>query len=483
MTAGTAGAAVWSGRWTADRLDVTLTTDAGVGDLAVEDLVGMALRINPRRAHLLVSRVLGKHVPADPRLVHGAGRLLGALVADRLTGRDSGIGLDGGRLIAAALGGAAPGAPAQLLATCDQHLASGPAVEALVLGYAETATGLGHSVADSLRADYLHSTRRPAPGLAPAGGFEEAHSHATSHLLLPEDPRLLAGPRPLVLVDDELSTGDTVMDTIRAVQAFAPRARYLVAALVDLRSPADRLRFAAFAARTGVQVDVVALVTGQISLPDDALDRGRALVTRHGRPPVSAEPGSGLGTQAAPAAARWPDAVRDGGRHGFPDRGRAAFSAAVASTARALLPALPAQDGARLLVLATEELMYLPLRIAVELADLLEDSGVAVHFSSTTRSPVVPVDEPGCAIRTALTFASSDDPADGPGPRFAYNVAPAAGQAPYDAVLLVVDDAGTRWPADGTGLPDRVAQVAAGPVTVLTVPSHRPRAATSEGAR
>lgn len=68
---------------------------------------------------------------------------------------------------------------------------------AVVLGYAETATGLGHAVADGLgTAPYLHSTRRPVAGIAPAGGFEESHSHATSHLLLPEDPALLALRRP-----------------------------------------------------------------------------------------------------------------------------------------------------------------------------------------------------------------------------------------------------------------------------------------------
>ena len=40
-------------------------------------LLGLALRDNPRRAQLLVSRVLGKHVPTDPRVVHTAGLLLG----------------------------------------------------------------------------------------------------------------------------------------------------------------------------------------------------------------------------------------------------------------------------------------------------------------------------------------------------------------------------------------------------------------------
>ena len=50
-------------------------------------LLGLALRRNPRRAQLLVSRVLGKHVPTDPRVVQAAGLLLGGLVADALAGR------------------------------------------------------------------------------------------------------------------------------------------------------------------------------------------------------------------------------------------------------------------------------------------------------------------------------------------------------------------------------------------------------------
>lgn len=114
----------------------------------------------------------------------------------------------------------------------------------MVLGYAETATGLGHAVADGLGvAPYLHSTRRPVEGVVRAGGFEESHSHATSHLLLPEDPTLLGtggegrAGEPLVLVDDEFSTGNTVLNTIRALHELYPRDRYVIVALVDMRSP------------------------------------------------------------------------------------------------------------------------------------------------------------------------------------------------------------------------------------------------------
>ena len=108
--------AVWSGEWVAERLDVRLSGEG------LRDLMGLALRRNPKRAHLLVSRVLGKHVPERPGTVRGVGLRLGrdvrTLLGDALADR------------------------------------------AVVLGYAETATGLGHCVADGIGGvTYLHSTR------------------------------------------------------------------------------------------------------------------------------------------------------------------------------------------------------------------------------------------------------------------------------------------------------------------------------------
>ena len=86
-------------------------------------------------------------------------------------------------------------------------------------------------------------------------------------------------------------------------------------------------------------------------------------------------------------------------------------------------------------VLGTEERMYAPLRIAHALAALTD---AEITFSSTTRSPVLAVDDPGYAIRSALAFGSHDAPDDGPGPRFAYNLTPGR----FDAVVVCVDAAG-----------------------------------------
>ncbi|MFI9752228.1 phosphoribosyltransferase [Streptomyces collinus] len=422
---------VWSGSWVAERLGVELA-----GDGRLTGLLGLALRRNPKRAHLLVSNVLGKHVPQSPSVVYGYGVELGRRVRD-LLGDDE-------------------------------------ARRAVVLGYAETATGLGHSVADGLGlAPYLHSTRRPVAGVTPAGGFEESHSHATSHLLLPEDPALFTGDGPLVLVDDEFSTGNTVLNTVRDLHARYPRRRYVVVALVDMRSAADAGRLADFAEEIGARVDLVAAASGTVRLPEGVLEKGQELVARYAsesaaegssagagpsRPVAQfpAPPNSGVAPLGARGTARpaptgpqpdddgtaphttridlhWPADLPDGARHGFTPAHRARLEAALPAMAARIAEALP-HNARRVHILGFEELMYAPLRLARELE---RTTDIEVRYSTTTRSPVLAVDDPGYAIRTRLAFPAHDDPADGPGERYAYNVAGAG----FDAVVAVVDSA------------------------------------------
>lgn len=415
---------VWSGTWVAERLGVEL-----VGDERLPELLGLALRRNPKRAHLLVSNVLGKHVPQSPSVVYGHGFALGRRVRELLGEEESG--------------------------------------RAVVLGYAETATGLGHAVADGLGpAPYLHSTRRPVEGVAPAGGFEESHSHATSHLLLPQDPRLLTGEGPLVLVDDEFSTGNTVMNTIRDLHERFPRKRYVVVALVDMRSAADLGRLEDLAQDIGARVDLVAAASGTVRLPEGVLEKGTALVAEHEAAARPAAPGPRGPGRISRVALGWPRGLPDGGRHGFTPEHRLRLERALPAMAARIAEAIP--DGARrVLVLGFEELMYAPLRLAHELEQIV---AAEVRYSTTTRSPVLAVDDPGYAIRSRIVFPAHDDPADGPGERYAYNVADAG----FDAVVAVVDSVADTpgLHAEG-GLLDRLA--AHTPYVLLAVvPSYVP---------
>ncbi|WP_420122287.1 phosphoribosyltransferase domain-containing protein [Nakamurella sp.] len=442
--------------WAARRYGIEVT-DGPAGPwsvgLSMNDLTRIALRRNPKRAQLLVSTVLGKHLPVDPRVVAGTGRLLGALVAARMAG-EPGPPAEWAPAAAAAVRGADPD---RLTAALP---GPAPAPGVVTLGFAETATSLGHLVADQLGAPYLHSTRRADGPVPVAAGFVESHSHATDHLLRPDGRLTLAGDGPLVLVDDELSTGRTALNVIEALHARYPRPVYVLAGLVDVRSLASDGVRAELADRLGCRIDVVALTRGAVRVPDGTAERvARDLDgTAPGAP--AGDGGTPPGTVRA-VSLPWPARLPHGGRHGFVAADRVEFDATVRAAADAL--ARHCGDARRVLVLGTEELMYLPLRLALA----LRTAGRATAFQSTTRSPVHAIDEPGYPIRRRIDFTSAPEPgsSDRVG-RHVYNAGwpDTAGGGEADLIVVVDDGHAVDGPA---GVAASVARATRTPV-VLT---------------
>ncbi|WP_241383739.1 phosphoribosyltransferase family protein [Rhodococcus sp. CH91] len=415
--------------WATAELGLALEhVDSPCGD-TVPELVRPGLRRNPRRAHLLVSTVLGKHVPTDPAAVLGAGHRLG-------------------RLVAAELGDTAS--------------------EVVVLGFAETATGLGHCVADALDAAcYLHSTRRRVPGAEVLAGFEEGHSHATFHLLQPTSGALFANSAPLVLVDDEISTGATALDAIRALHRDHPREHYVLASLVDMRSEEDRRRTAEVAAELGATIRHVSLASGRAVVPDDLVARVSAL------PEPALCPVSDRRGEVRFVTLPWPAHVPDGGRHGMLRADASAFDAALSSATDALAAVREADRPA--VVVGHEELMYLPLRLAAALAE----RGTPARFQTTTRSPAYVMDVEGYPLRRGFRFIAPehiDTGFESEVPRYLYNAQWPTPTGIRPELILVIDS-----PADTDRLraPGGVLDVltAAGEdVLVAIVPATDPRA-------
>ncbi|UYY59289.1 phosphoribosyltransferase domain-containing protein [Sphingomonas sp. S2-65] len=169
------------------RLDIAIEEAAW----SLDDLCAFAARENPKRGFLVVSRVLGRHLPATPQVMRRSVRDLAARI------------------------------PADL---------PGPV---MVIGLAETAVCLGQTVHEELRTatgrddiHFLHSTRQQLdhPLLC---RFEEPHSHASAHLIYRPD---LPEPRSLVLVDDEVSTGTTLCNLADALVAAWPGIEAIVVA-------------------------------------------------------------------------------------------------------------------------------------------------------------------------------------------------------------------------------------------------------------
>ncbi len=174
-----------------------------------EALFSVAQRINPRRSFLFLSKVLGRHIPVAPSAHF---RAIKALV-DRI----------------------------------DPELLH---ESILVMGYAETAVGLGAGVARALHRRfpekslrYLSSTRHEIDRRR-WFSFSEGHSHAPSHHVL--QPTWTGSPtqrsavdgqpekQTLILVDDEVTTGATFAALMTALrQAQVPFDDVVLLVLTD----------------------------------------------------------------------------------------------------------------------------------------------------------------------------------------------------------------------------------------------------------
>lgn len=185
----------------------TLTLNYQItGDYQLDDLLGFAERINPKRAFLFVSKVLGRHIPVGPRTMRCAFSDLANLIPENL--------------------------PEPIV----------------VIGMAETAIGLSAGVHQTLQtrtaktpyphAILLNSTRHAQSGNLLAT-FSEDHSHASQHLIYQSDDstlqRHVVNAKTLIMVDDEASTGNTCKNVVNALRnaGLAQLEQVHLATLVD----------------------------------------------------------------------------------------------------------------------------------------------------------------------------------------------------------------------------------------------------------
>jgi hypothetical protein len=345
----------------------TLTIGVDRADWPLTELCDFAARDNPRRAFLVVSKVLGRHIPVKPSIMRKSFADLAAKIPDDLPG------------------------------------------PILIVGLAETAICLGQGVHEeyvrrTARSDvmFLHSTRQEVdhPLLT---RFEEPHSHASSHLVYrpAELDGAFANPRSLVMVDDEISTGTTLSNLANALVAALPSIEQAVAVTLADWSGGD-----AWLAKMPRPAQVKSLIAGRLRYETSGTvpARGLSPTDNEGQFPGGDSPGS--------KASAFDQAARLLGRmashHNFGRLGRSDIASGCDHLAATI--DLPPQSCVR--IVCTGEFTYPPFRIA----EALERAGHDVVVQSTTRSPA----HLDGAIRSMLTFADNY----GTGvPNFLYNVA------------------------------------------------------------
>lgn len=201
----------------------------------LDSLLGFAERINPKRAFLFVSKVLGKHIPVPPSTMRSAYYDLAGLIPKNL--------------------------PTPLT----------------TIGMAETAVSLGAGVYREIKEEYknastfITTTRHPAD-LPILSDFLEEHSHAQDQFIYSSSDshvhKNIMNSKTLILVDDEISTGKTFKNLIKSLieSGMNQVERIILVSLVNWNDGNLESEF------LGIPIETVALINGNWEWKSNGLE-------------------------------------------------------------------------------------------------------------------------------------------------------------------------------------------------------------------
>lgn len=371
----------------------------------ISDLIEIGKRANnPKRNFLFISKLLGKHIAVNPDICKTAGWLLASLAYNEPCSEYS-YAIKNSEHIDAKI--------------FDKPIAK---EDVLVMGFCETATGLGMAVASAIEGSlYFHTTREKIDGIKPLFSFEEEHSHATTHLLYTLRQISCEKYSKVILVDDEITTGNSMLNIIKAIKTASKIKNFHILTILDWRDEEQLNKFDDFCKENDVKITVTSAMAGSISgTTETVYHDARKTPVIEDTASVDCEikefPSVKLGDNDNCPVSYFSASGRFGVEYSEIQEIEE-HSERVAKKINEMLP-----ENAKVLVLGHGENIYIPSRIASKI------SAAKVDFRTTSRSPIC-VD--GSIINDKQAFYDRGEK------YYFYNRCDAENE--YDVVLLLTE--------------------------------------------
>lgn len=325
-------------------------------NLNIDDYLKVGIRNNPKRRFLFVSKVLGKHLACKPEIMDEIGELIVEVYNTKNTGLKDNKGT--------------------------------------VISFAETGTALGHSVFNYLDGDYefIHTTREKVDEYKRLEFLEE-HSHATDHNLYFEELENINYGDHILLVDDEITTANTCINIIRKIQSIYPKKKYTICSILNWVSDENIDKIKKIEKELKCSIEFIYLFKGDFNFSiseeiqykeiEDLKISEKNLCVNY----IRLDMKDYIGNKRY---------IKYSGRFGI-NKNDQANLIKIIKREKSKLEVKNKEDN--ILVLGSEEFMYVPMMFAKEMEG-------NIYYHSTSRSPIIEIQNQNYPINTKFKLNS-----------------------------------------------------------------------------
>ncbi|MDR0879224.1 MAG: phosphoribosyltransferase family protein [Clostridioides sp.] len=389
------------------RCDFTITDNPL--NLNIDDYLEIGVRKNKKRRFLFISKQLGKHLACRPSEMDELGKKLALVYNNNIM--DKYVEPE----------------ESDFNTRNFNNVNSGT-----IISFAETSTALGHSFFDNIVGDYefIHTTREKIDSIDRIEFLEE-HSHATEQNLYSEGLERFSEVKNIILIDDEITTANTCMNIIKQIESISHKDSYTICSILNWvdEESMDRVKY--IEREFGCEINFVYLFKGrfefeiddcELSAITDEVESELAVTEeieseqeiQYGEVNSDAKEGKLQKEMILPfkkdLAGRDLELefvnldldeyigdrnyVKYTGRFGM-DRKDQIRLKEIIRRENSKLNISADKKTRKILFLGTEEFMYIPMMFAKE-----NEEAADIYYYSTTRSPIIAIDEICYPIRT-----------------------------------------------------------------------------------
>lgn len=402
-----------------DRLQLDINVTENPFQISLDAMFSVGVSPNSKRVFLFISKLIGKHLEIHPDVLKATGYLL----ANRWLHEEEGKWICSIKPLIEFLETqeSLPQWKKEEIFRNRYRLKQ----NTLFVGFAETATGLAHAVFSAFdNASFIHTTREIVSRTSLLLAFEETHSHAVDHCCYLRNKKLAEKAQHIVFIDDEITTGETVIHFIKEFHKVYPKQRYTVLSLMDWRTEEQENKYQQVEKELGVSIRVISLIKGTLSVQKDtsfSLDNPYSF---------SSVPLTPYFQISYPVKSKISDINKHGKEVSYLlYTGRFGLSSVVHNEVETLAKRIGTylsklRKGKKTLVLGMGEFIYIPSRIASYM-------GEGVWYKSTTRIPIYSCKERNYPVYDRIQFYDQQDETC----YFLYNI---QGQG-YDEVFVIIE--------------------------------------------